>query len=136
MHLLERILDAQRGKRGVRVRGHDPDDGAPLRVETRSDDPEDNVLGGKDTNDLLDTTDNLHDTDSRRPALLHDGRRLADGSPGRDSRGRLGGVHDGRQVREGHLVSEGVDIGEHRRRLGVGRDAWAARGWEVGMSVR
>lgn len=119
MHLAQRVLDAERRDRRVRVGRHDAHDAARLGVEARGNDAQDDVLGREDARDLL-VVDALHDADGRRALLAHDARRLAHARLDADGRGRRARVENRAEVRERHLVAQGLDVREERvRRAGV-----------------
>lgn len=110
------------------MRRHHTDDAAPARIQTSRNNTQDNVLAREDSSNSgvsgrgsWGLTDGFHDTDSGGTSLLHQlgdlpHRRLrSDGS-------RLGPrVHDGRQIRQCGLLTERLDVRQHRSCLGVGR---------------
>ena len=113
------------------MRGHDTDDAAPRSVQTSSNDTEDNVLAGEDTGNLWMTTSTTGTAESARPAvgfhdangsrspLFHQSRGILDGRTGSHDGWVIMGIHHCRQIRQGHLVTQGIDVGQHGCCLGV-----------------
>lgn len=111
------------GRRRVRMRRHDPHNTTPARIQPRRNDPQNHILTRENPSHprhIINPRRPLHNTHRRRPPLLHQLRHLLDRRLG-PNRSRLrAGIHDGGEIRQGSLLTERVDIGEHGCGLGVG----------------
>lgn len=115
------------GRGSIRVRGHNADDATPGRIETSRNHTQNDILAREDTRNLWRLGNDgmrgmrrsLHDTHRRRAPLLHQLRDLFHRRLRADGGGLRARIHDGGQVRQGRLLTEGFDVGKHRRRLRV-----------------
>ncbi len=129
MHLFERVVDRHGRSGSIRVGGHDPNHTTPVRIQTRRNDTQNDILAGEDTRNLWVTTLSrdcrLHDADRGRTVFLHELSDLLNSGLRPHGRGLSVQVHNGRQVGQGRLLPEGLDVGEHGRRLRVGAETIA-----------
>ena len=139
MHLLEGIVHAHARRSSVRMRGHHADNATYARIQTRSDDAQDNVLAREDTSDLrmrfTKTWHVLHNTNSGDTTLLHQLRYLTDSRFGCDNGGLRPRIHDSGKIRQRGLLTESVNIGKHSSSLRVRSHSWTKLGLHTGKSV-
>lgn len=105
MHLPESSLDAHIDGRKVGVRSHDPDHAAGRRVQTGSNDTEDNILTGEDTSNGAVVLDEK----GRGVMLLHQVRGLLDRGANADGDWRLA-IEDRLERGARHLDTQSLHI--------------------------
>jgi hypothetical protein len=114
------------------MRGHYTDNATYARIQTRSDDPQDNVFAREDTGDLgvgmIDTWRMFHDTNSSDTTLLHQSGHLTDSRFWGDSCRLRPRVHDSREIWQCGFLAESVDISKHSSGLWVRSHSWAKLG--------
>ena len=102
VHFLQSIVDSHCGGRRVRVRRHNAYDAAHTRIQTGSNDTQNDVFASEDAGNLgLNAwgSRRFHDADCGRPALAHETRNVSNSCSRADYRGLGVGVHDGCEVR-------------------------------------
>lgn len=110
------------------MRCHDPDNAAASGVQAGSNDSQDNVLAGEDTSNLRWATGGpgsgvrttLDNADGSGAVFLHQLGGIANTGTRANSRRLRSVIHNARQVGQGGLLSQGFDVGQHRRRLRIG----------------
>lgn len=110
--------------RRVGMRSHDTNNTTSGRIQTSSNDTQDDVLAGEDTGNPWDVSNSggsLHYTNRRCPAFSHEFRNLFHGRFGSDSRRLSPRVHDSRQIWQRSLLAQRVNIRKHGRCLWVRR---------------
>jgi hypothetical protein len=107
MHFPESSLDAEIFLCGVWVRRHNTNNRRILRIISRCNDPENDVLAREDSRDTF----TVHDEHCRGMILAHQPRCLANGGADVDEDGWGGRFEDCGEVWAGHFGAEVGEVG-------------------------